>query len=123
MTAMGRLVSVTRTSRCPSPPSVWVKPSKPSPEARTIACDHAEGQVRPHDVDDQIEHRRVVDEVDEGLVVGEQVAPVHEGLGVLVGALLDPGIVTERKHIELRLVARLLADLVDLGGEEGHLVR
>ena len=83
---------------------------------------HAEGEVRAHDIDDEVEHRRMVDEVDEGLVVGEQVAPVHEGFRVLVRALLDPAVMAPRQHARQRLVARALADLVDPVREQGHLV-
>ena len=83
---------------------------------------HRELDVRTHQVEDEVEHARPVDQVDERLVIGEQVAAIHEGFRIGVG-LIDPGIVATRQLARRRLVARLPAHAVDLPGEEVHFGR
>jgi hypothetical protein len=78
---------------------------------------HRELDVRAHQVEDEVEHARPVDQVDERLVIGEQVAAIHEGFRIGVG-MIDPGIVATRQLARRRLVARLPPHAVDLFGEE-----
>ena len=83
---------------------------------------HRELDVGAHQVEDQVEHARPVDQVDEGLVVGQQIAAVHEGFRVRIG-MIDPGIVAARQLAWRRLVAWLRPHPVDLPGEELHFRR
>ena len=55
---------------------------------------HRELDVRPHDFGHQVEDARAVDQIDKGLVVGQQITPIHERLRIGIG-MLDPGIMAE----------------------------
>ena len=82
---------------------------------------HRELDVGTHQVEDQVEDRRTVDQVDERLMVRQQIAPIHEGIPVLVGKL--PGVVAALQLGRGGLEARLGAHVVEKIGEEVHFGR
>ena len=85
---------------------------------------HAEQDVRAHDVDDVIEHGRPVDEVDEALVIGQELAPIHEAVGVEVRGMVHPAVVADGQfRPAIRLVAGQLPEAVHLVAVEVDLVR
>ena len=120
---MGGLDSPTRMLRRDSPPSVCVYPSKVARGRPDHRLRHAEQDVRPHDVDDVIEHRRAIHQVDERLVVGQEVAPVHETGRVQVLGVVEPAVVTPRQlRSAVRFPSRHRADAVYLARKELDLI-
>ena len=62
------------------------------------------------------EYAVMVDQVDEGLVVGQQIAPVHEAFRIEIVRMVEPFVVPALQFVRPRFEARQLADLVQLVG-------
>ena len=85
---------------------------------------HAEQDVRPHDVHDVVEDGRAVDEVDEGLAVAQEFAPVHEAVRVEVRRVRHEAVVADGQlRAAIRLIARQFPHPIHLACEEGGLIR
>ena len=84
---------------------------------------HAQRDVGAHEVDNQVEHVRPVDQVDERLPVWDEVTPVHTAFAIEINRVFQPVVVADRESFaRRRLVARHAADAIDLGAVERHLV-
>ena len=83
---------------------------------------HGELDIGSHDIDDQVEDSRLVDEVYERLMVGEQVAPIHERGGVWI-RMIDPCVMAKWQVTARRLVARQQAYSVKFVAEKLDLFR
>ena len=118
---MGRLDSAMRRRRSASPPSVWGVALEAVARGAHDRLGHAQADIRPHDVDDEVEHRRVVDQVDERFMVVYEVAAVHERFGVGVDGALDPPVMAQ--GLAHGLPSGLFAQRVDLARVKRHFVR
>ena len=120
-TASGRLVSVTRMALLRLAAVGVDVAGEHVGRGANDRLAHRELDVGAHQIEDQVEDRRPVDQVDERLVVGQQIAPIHERVPVLVGR--SPGIVAALQLGRRGLEARLGAHVVEQVGEEVHFRR
>ena len=85
---------------------------------------HGQHKIGTHDVDDIVKDRRLIYQVNKGLVIAEQIASVHIPIRVKIMRVILPGIVTDRQfRMVVRLITRHAAQTVHLPDNQSHLFR